>query len=173
MKNKDKKKYPVGIRQKMEVREPAVEYAASKRIAGPQEPVDRNAPLTRGEFRDTMLRVDDRLVQIDERFDRMDARLDKMDARFDKMDGRLDKMDDKTDARFDKMNDEMDARFDKVDGKLDKINDRLDKMNKKFGKVGIQIEEAQKRTAWSMVGAVIALGGVYAGFVVGVLHYLK
>jgi len=155
MKNEDKKKYPMGIRQKMEVREPAVEYAASKRIAGPQEPVDRNAPLTRGEFRDTMLRVDDRLVQIDERFDRMDARLDKMDAR-------LDKMDDKTDARFDK-----------VDDKLDKMNDRLDKVNKKFGKVGTQIEEAQKRTAWLMVGAVIALSGVYAGFVVGVLHYLK
>jgi len=92
MTNEDKKKYPMGIRQKMEVREPAVEYAASKRIASPQEPVDRNAPLTRGEFRDTMLRVDDRLVQIDERFDRMDARLDKMDARLDKMDDKIDKI---------------------------------------------------------------------------------
>lgn len=95
MKNEDKKKYPMGTRQKMEVREPAVEYTASKRIASPQEPVDRNAPLTRGEFRDTMLRVDDRLVQIDERFDRMDARLDKMDARFDKMDARIDKINDR------------------------------------------------------------------------------
>lgn len=95
MTNEDKKKYPMGIRQKMEVREPAVEYAASKRIASPQEPVDRNAPLTRGEFRDTMLRVDDRLVQIDERFDRMDARLDKMDARLDKMDDKIDKINDR------------------------------------------------------------------------------
>lgn len=144
MKNEDKKKYPMGARQKMEVREPAVEYTASKRIASPQEPVDRNAPLTRGEFRDTMLRVDDRLVQIDERFDRVDARLDKMDARFDKIDDRLDK----------------------VDARIDKINDRL-------GGLETQIERAQKRMALLVLGVVIALAGVYPGIIIGVLHYLK
>ena len=155
MTNEDKKKYPMGIRQKMEVREPAVEYAVSKRIASPQEPVDRNAPLTRGEFRDTMLRVDDRLVQIDERFDRMDARLDKMDVRFDKIDTRLG---------------EMDQKFKDIDVKFTQMDKKI---ATGFSRMEAQIERAQKRMALVVLGVVIALAGVYPGIIIGVLHYLK